>query len=226
MRRTLLERFDTQIAFCSAVGMVSAMSASPQEAKAFDYVYYQPNNGAGWVVPDTINGLYVNVETKVSGSTTLTVPGWDVDIYTQSTFLSFYRSPENGTRYIKYAAVDPNNQIGNLSIGTIVGSSSSITTTEVSIASFGVNPGTWKQNSANYFGFSFIGADAGTHYGWMRLNVGADYTIRTIMEVAYSTVAGQSVQVGAVPEPSTLIMGLLASGATGVIAWRRKRMAV
>lgn len=226
MSRNLAVRFDTQIALCSALGVTATMTAATQQSEAFDYVYYQPNNGAGWVVPNTIDGLYVNVETRVSGTTGFSVPGWDVDVYTQSNQLSFYRSGTSGAFYMKYSSDDPNGFVGNLGVGTTVGASSSFSSTEINVAFFGPNAGQWKANSANYFGFSFIGADAKTHYGWMRLDVGADYTIRTIKEVGYSTVFGQSVQVGAVPEPSTVIMGLLASGATGVIAWRRKRKAV
>lgn len=226
MSRNLAVRFDTQIALCSALGVTATMTAATQQTEAFDYVYYQPNNGAGWVVPDTTEGLYVNVETRVTGATRLEVPGWDVDIYSQPSLLSFYRTATNGSFYMKYSATDTDGTVGNLSVGTTVGLSSSYSTTDVNLAFFGSNPGQWKTNSANYFGFSFLGADSGRHYGWMRLDVGADYTIRTIKEVGYSTVIGQSVQIGTVPEPSTVIMGLLASGVTGVIAWRRKRKAV
>lgn len=223
MTRNLKVRFDSQIALCSALGVTATMTAATHQAEAFDYVYYQPNGSAGWVVPNTVDGLYVNVETRVSGTTGFSVPGWDVDVYTQSSQLSFYRSATSGAFYMKYSAGDPNGTVGNLSVGTTVGASSSFSSTDINVAFFGPSAGQWKTNSANYFGFSFLGADSGRHYGWMRLDVGADYTIRTIKEVGYSTVIDQSVQIGTVPEPSTVIMGLLASGVTGVIAWRRKR---
>ena len=125
---------------------------------------------------------------------------------------------------MRFPGVVAGSNPGNLALRTTVDASASFSTAGVNDTVFGPNPGEWKLNSPNYLGFSFIAADAGTHYGWLRIDVSASNLDRTIMEVGYSCVIGQSVTVGqAVPEPSTLIMGLLASGATGVIAWRRRR---
>lgn len=223
MKNSLLSRFDTHVAMCSALGVAATMAAPQQEAEAVDYVYYQPNGGAGWVVPATTSGLYINVETQVASTTTGGALGWDINPWGSSK-LSWFRDAGAGSAYMRFPGVVTGSNPGNLALGTTVDAAASYSTSGVNDTVFGPNPGEWKLNSPNYLGFSFIGADAGTHYGWLRIDVGASNLTRTIMEVGYSSVIGQAVIVGqAVPEPSTVIMGLLASGATGVIAWRRRR---
>lgn len=225
MKTNLLERFDSQIAICSAIGITATMAAPQQEAEAVDYVYYQPNGGAGWVVPNTLEGLYINVQTQVTGTTSGSVPGWDLNPYTTGggSGLSWFRSSTSGSAYMRFPGDVSSFNPGNLDFGTIVGASASFSTVNINSTVFGPGVGQWKLNSPNYLGYRFIGGDSQQYYGWLRIDVGPNAETRTIMEVGYSTVTGQSVQVGAVPEPSTVIMGLLASGATGVIAWRRRR---
>jgi hypothetical protein len=71
-----------------------------------------------------------------------------------------------------------------------------------------------------YVGFSFT-ADDGTHYGWMQVNMdGAAHNAFTLVDYAYAGV-GEDITVGQVPEPGSL--GLLATGAIGLLLWRRKR---
>ncbi len=221
LRITLSERFDTQIAICSAVGISATMAAPMQEAESADIVHYQPNGGAGWVVPNSLVGLYINVVTRVAGSTPASAPGWDVNPYGENA-LDWYRSPESGSNYMYFPGVTSGSLVGNLSIGTSVGSAASFNASDISNTAFGASAGQWKLNASNYLGFRFMGADSQTRYGWLRIDVGASAGVRTIMEVAYENAVDQAILVGAVPEPSTLIMGLLATGASGVIAWRRR----
>ena len=62
-------------------------------------------------------------------------------------------------------------------------------------------------NSANYFGFRFLGADALTHYGWGIMTVGATMGVRTLTSVTFETTAGASVTVA--PAPGALaLLGL------------------
>lgn len=221
MRNKLSERFDTRIAMCTAAGITATMAAPLQEAESADITHYQPNGGSGWVVPNSLVGLYINVETRVAGSTPASAPGWDVNPYGENA-LDWYRDAGSGSNYMYFPGVTSGAIVGNLSIGTNVGSAASFNTNDISNTVFGASVGQWKLNASNYLGFRFIAADSQTRYGWLRIDVGASAGVRTIMEVAYNNVVGEAILVGAVPEPSTLIMGLLATGASGVIAWRRR----
>jgi hypothetical protein len=67
-----------------------------------------------------------------------------------------------------------------------------------------------------------IGAQ--TVYGWIRMNVsanGAAGRTITIIDGAWQT-DGTAIHVGAVPEPSTTALGVLALGAIGLVAHRRR----
>lgn len=71
-----------------------------------------------------------------------------------------------------------------------------------------------------YVGFTFEAAD-GAHYGWVRITMDpSPYNSFTVNEWAYNTVAGEGILAG-VPEPGSL--GLLATGAVGMLLWRRAR---
>ena len=68
-----------------------------------------------------------------------------------------------------------------------------------------------------------------THYGWIRLHatIGPDNAVtETAVDWAYNTVAGQEILAGQgvpTPEPGTTSMALLAAGAAGLLALRKRR---
>ncbi|MHB8866388.1 MAG: PEP-CTERM sorting domain-containing protein [Pirellulaceae bacterium] len=74
-----------------------------------------------------------------------------------------------------------------------------------------------------YIGFSF-NAGAGTQYGWLQvtMDTGTPKNAFTVVDYAYAGI-GERIRAGhaAVPEPGSL--GLLATGAIGLLLWRRKR---
>jgi hypothetical protein len=71
-----------------------------------------------------------------------------------------------------------------------------------------------------YVGFTFE-SDDGWHFGWVRITMDdSPYNSFTVNEWAYNTVAGGGILAG-VPEPGSL--GLLATGAVGILLWRRAR---
>ena len=67
--------------------------------------------------------------------------------------------------------------------------------------------------------------DSGTNYGWVYLDSWTNTSFR-IASYAYNTAGGSinAGETGAVPEPSTIALALLASGAAGVMASRRKKL--
>jgi hypothetical protein len=170
-------------------------------------VYWNYNRAIG----ATVDGLYVNVESGVtydSANANVVFPGWDINPYgTSSTAISFFWSQtSNGAS----AGVRLNTVAGGTSSGTTIASLppgfvvGSQITGGASGASFGTgsanftttNQGKWIYNSDNYFGFRFTASDGQIHYGWGRIYVGANALTRTMLSVAYETVAGQSIVVG------------------------------
>jgi hypothetical protein len=75
-----------------------------------------------------------------------------------------------------------------------------------------------------YVGFQFD-LNSVTLYGWARLNVEANLLgnpVATVLDYAYED-SGAPIEVGVVPEPSSMALGCLAAGAAGLALWRRKR---
>ncbi|HVU38153.1 MAG TPA: hypothetical protein VHC95_07455 [Opitutales bacterium] len=72
-----------------------------------------------------------------------------------------------------------------------------------------------------YVGFEFL-ISGFTHYGWADIDVGLHFV--TIRDWAYESVAGASIMVP-VPEPANapVGLGLLALGAAGISAYKRRR---
>ncbi len=78
----------------------------------------------------------------------------------------------------------------------------------------------FKEPGLGYVGFKFD-KDGGTHFGWISVNMdGVSRNAFTVLGVAYNDVAGEGILAG-VPEPGSL--GLLATGAVGMLLWRRAR---
>jgi len=75
-------------------------------------------------------------------------------------------------------------------------------------------------DSDGYVGFKFE-SDEGTHFGWVQVDMDASpVNAFTVVDYAWGDV-GDDVFAGEVPEPGSL--GLLATGAVGLMLWRRKR---
>ena len=185
---------------------------------------------AGWVtwencnlvIPATIDGLYINVETRVTGSAGSVVGGWDINPYGAS-FLNW--SSATGTGMLRYPGVT-SGPAGNLALGTTVDSSGSYTSASGSVV-VGSAPGNWQLDATNYFGFRFLASDNQTHYGWGAMQVGSAITTRTITAIGWEDQAGVAILVGdgapvPGPSPASVPGPLPLFGVAAAFSWSRR----
>ena len=167
---------------------------------------------ANLVIPNNIDGQYINVETQTFGSAAGDVAGWDLNPYgTSTTAMSWFAAAAPSGCVMGLGQGGTTTAVASLSGGTLVSSASTFGNTASSVTAGG-----WMLNAANYFGFRFLGADAGTHYGWGIMTVGATMGARTLTSVTFETTAGASVTVAPAPGALALL------GLAGFAARRRR----
>ena len=197
-----------------------AISATllPTDSAVAAIVLWTPNR----VIPNNIDGQYINVETQTFGSAAGLVAGWDLNPYgTSTTAMSWYAAAAPSGTVMGLGQGGLTAAVASLSNGTIVGSASTFGNTASSVTAGG-----WVLNADNNFGFRFLGADAQTHYGYGVFAVGATMGVRTLTTVAFESTPGLAITIPvSVPEPSTALSALLATGAAGLWAVRRRRLA-
>lgn len=105
-------------------------------------------------------------------------------------------------------------------------------------SSYGMKFGNWRPGNSGYLGLRFLLGEPGsetTHYGWAYITLGAKYQ-PTLVSVGYESCADEGILAGAttggatcadsggdVPEPHSA--ALVALGAAGLLAWRRRQKA-
>ena len=162
------------------------------------------------IIPANSDGLYINVETRATGSAGSGVAGWDINPYS-ATSLTWFNA--TGTGMMRYPGVTTGSA-GNLAIGTMVGATGSFGSGAVTVGSAA---GNWQLNAVNRFGFRFLAADGLTHYGWGTFQIGSSISggDRTITNLYYESVAGVGIMV---PTPGALAL----VGLAGLVARRRR----
>ena len=222
----LKAKLSRHLAACSVAAIATCAAVAP-DAKAV-VIYYEPNAGAGWAIPDTIDGLYINVETQATGSTggsTGRPAGWDINPYTTSLLsavnLSWFNA--TGTGMLRYPGVT-SGSAGNLALGTTVGSTGSYGSGQSAVGSA---PGNWQLDTTNYFGFRFLASDSQTHYGWGAMQVGSAITTRTITAIGWEDQAGVAILVGdrapvPGPSPASVPGPLPLFGVAAAFSWSRR----
>jgi hypothetical protein len=95
------------------------------------------------------------------------------------------------------------------------------------LSSLQSSSGPWRGADNKYLGLYFEIPGDGFHFGWARLSVSASPTATataTIHDWAYETTPDAPIIAGAIPEPGSLTLGVLALGSVGVGALVRSRM--
>lgn len=168
-------------------------------------------------VPNSINGLYLNVVTGANnlpdGTGGTTVPGWDINPWSTAGFGLFSPSNPAGGAYVITAA----STAANMAFGAQISAANSYGSNTSSTSAVSQ----WNLNSdQNLVGFRFFNeANSQIHYGWARFSFGSTVATRTLVEYAYESTAGAAIGAGVVPAPSA--MALLGLG--GLVAGRRRR---
>jgi MYXO-CTERM domain-containing protein len=165
---------------------------------------------ANLVIPANIDGLYINVETRATGTAGSAVSGWDINPYS-ATSLTFFNATGSGVFRLPGATTP-----SSVAVGTIIDSAGTFGGGAASTSSA---VGAWSLNASNYFGFRFVASDGGTKYAWGRFVIGAalNGADRMIAEIAYED-SGAGISVGAVPAPGAIAL----LGLAGVVGRRRR----
>ena len=143
------------------------------------------------VIPNSIDGLYINVESQVYGSAAGNVAGWDLNPYgTSTTTMSWFGAGAQTGCVTGLGQGGTTNAVASLSLGTVIGSASTFGNTASSVTAGG-----WVLNAENYFGFRFKGEDALTHYGYGKFLIGATMGVRTLVFVSFETTAATSITI-------------------------------
>ena len=197
--------FSNRLAAHFAVAAVATVVAGAAQAAIVHW-------DANLVIPNNIDGQYINVETQTFGSAAGLVAGWDLNPYgTSTTAMSWFAAAAPSGCVMGLGQGGLTAAVASLSADTVVGVASTFGNTASSVSAGG-----WVLNANNYFGFRFLGADALTHYGWGVFSVGATMGVRTLVSVEFESTAGASVTVAPAPGAIALL------GLAG-LAGRRRR---
>lgn len=198
---SLTYRLDKHFAGAAAVAVGAGMATTAHAAIVFQSVSIN--------VPNNVDGLYLNVVTMQQGSSSFA--GYDINPYsTSATALNLW-GPTVNTWY----SVGGNYNLPPITmIGGPDSNFSRPGSTDVG-SQFTMN------SSNNVLGFRFVNEANGNqvHYGWIRMQFGANPGIRTIIEIGYESNAGVAVPAGYLPAPGAL--GVL--GVVGLANTRRRR---
>jgi len=243
---SLGQSLDRHFLACAAAATAGVVAASNSSEAAVIYSGLRDTQ----VNHATPTGIYIDVDTLLSGAPSSAAPEWHLNIY-NFTFQSGSKAvrlltPDNlatpdtnrNTDPVGFIGTGGYSYVSKLLAGTIIGSGSTFVEstpapgTPYSYFAFnsvttGYDVSPWNGGATNGFmGFQFT-SNGNTHYGWARLNIEkfSDPTRPfgiTLRDFAYEDVAGQPITAGAgIPEPAGLALAVLALGAVGIRPTRK-----
>jgi hypothetical protein len=187
------------------------------------------------------------LNTPISPPGSLGANSWDVDGVSGPDFYlgnnsTFGNLTEANGRFVAPAAASADG-FAKLSSGFVVGPTmsgfkffaSAQTAITVTYAGtkigYDADNGGWSLGDVGFFGFKFT-SGANTYYGWGEIDIygGSSGSGYTITRAYYNDTSGATIVVGdtggAIPEPSTCALALLAAGGVAAYKGRRKQAAV
>jgi hypothetical protein len=209
-------------AYATLAGAALAAPAMVQNANA-DIVY---SGIVNYNIPSTTSGIYLNAVTGVTSTTPAGAPGWDLNLWSSSTLEIWGNnsaSPNDGV-LDNFTGGTSATLVDNLPFGTLIDGTWTYGRTDASVETTG--PTAFLLNSSNnLFGFRFLNEGTGVYdFGWARVSLSGTLSAqpRLVVEYAYDD-TGAGILAG-VPEPSTFaLLGVMAAGALGVRAWRKRK---
>lgn len=202
MSNALNPRIERHLAACAGLAAAAGVAQSSPASIVYSGTVNIP-------IPNDSGGVYLNVVTRVTGSTRGATPGWDINPYFGAN-LFFTEAPG-------YATVDDGtgfNRVANLAAGTLIDSANATNNHSGDGSNFPTSaPG-------GYYGFRFRDESAGNalRYGWAQVIRGGAGQNGTIVAYAYEN-SGAGIPAGAIPTPGSL--GVLALGAAALTGRRR-----
>ena len=178
-------------------------------------------------IPSTTSGIYFNVATGMFSTTPAGTPGWNLNPWGGTSFNVWGNNSANPMDGVlqNFAGGNSATLVDNLPFGSLIDGTSTYGRS-VGVETTGLTAITLS-SSNNLFGFRFLNSVSNTiEFGWCRISLGATSGAqpRAIVEYAYED-SGAGILAG-VPEPSTFaLMGVMAAGAVGVRAWRKRKSA-
>lgn len=216
-RSALLQRrLQRHFLTCSAA-LGAAAAFVPAPAAQAEIHYFDPAD-VGVPVND-LAGIYFNLETGAFGTSAAAVPGWDFNIFNPSAGNLYARSsPINGiigsiqganifaSRLDSGFSVDPGSLFYSWGSPIIMSQNNTI--------------GEWIGTTQGFIGIYFTLADNSTVFGWIHVDIVNGCASVTAWAWEENK---DPIDTGAIPEPTSLALSLLAAGAVGLRYWRKRK---
>jgi MYXO-CTERM domain-containing protein len=159
-------------------------------------------------VPNTFEGVYLNIATQTTGGTGATTPGFDINPYGASSLNLFWGA---GATYVRTQATGGPS---SLAAGTVIDATSTFFNSLTAVISGTTTTNGWQLNSLNYYGFRFTHDTLGLRYAYGVMQVGANSQDRTLLSINWEDSGAGIV----VPAPGAMALLGLAG-----LAGRRRR---